>query len=168
MKIDQWHSRIMEHYVTDAAGKHHLICRTVTRGKRTSRGNRSLVFLWPFQDERGKLLEPSHPYMVDIGPGDVAGNHAHARKSEVFAVMGPGKLEVFLRHVATGKGKKITLDLGTKQFYRMVFVPAGVAHAVRNPSRTERSVLLVLADHPNVPEDEFHHEALPAGRRMKK
>ena len=64
--------------------------------------------------------EEIHAYMLVVPPGGHIERHSHENKHEIFDVLeGSGVIEVAGRPVASGPG-------------RCAFVPAGVAHSLRN------------------------------------
>jgi dTDP-4-dehydrorhamnose 3,5-epimerase-like enzyme len=113
-------------------------------------------------DERGWLLklmdgtEPTLPpifgeiYMVTALPGHVRANHYHCKTSEWFTVV-QGKALLRLADPESSQRIDIQLQAAKPQ---TVFVPAGVAHAFKNPESSGVELLLVAyADHPYDPDD---------------
>ena len=113
-------------------------------------------------DSRGwflKLMDGNEPalslafgeiYLVMARPGQVRGNHYHAKTSEWFTVV-EGKALLKLADPESDERREIHLQAAEPQ---TVFVPAGVAHAFKNPVDSGAELLLVAyADHPYDPAD---------------
>lgn len=66
--------------------------------------------------------------VASIKPGKVRGNHYHLKKTEWFLAIG-GKAEFYVADPKTGK--KECLKLGGKD-QKIINVPAGIAHAIKN------------------------------------
>jgi mannose-6-phosphate isomerase-like protein (cupin superfamily) len=78
--------------------------------------------------------EELHAYLLVVPPGAEISRHAHENKHEIFDVLeGQGILEVDGR----------TID-GTPG--RCVFVPAGTAHSLRNPSDAPWTLRITCQD----------------------
>jgi len=113
-------------------------------------------------DGRGWLLkvldgrEPSlspvfgEIYMVMALPGQVRANHYHVKTSEWFTVV-QGKAILKLADPESSEQKEMCLDATEPQ---TVFVPAGVAHAFKNPEDSGLElVFIAYADRPYDPAD---------------
>jgi UDP-2-acetamido-2,6-beta-L-arabino-hexul-4-ose reductase len=96
-------------------------------------------------------------YVVTALPGQVRGNHYHPEASEWFTVIS-GTAQLYLCDVATGETQQRTLD--TVQPVT-VYVPAGVAHAFKNPEdAVEPAWLVVYADRAYDPKDTVPYELI--------
>jgi dTDP-4-dehydrorhamnose 3,5-epimerase-like enzyme len=102
-------------------------------------------------DARGWLLKvidgrerdlPPHTgevYITMALPGQVRGNHFHHQCSEWFTVL-QGEADVVLSVPGTGERLEMQLSAETPM---TLFVPAGVAHAFRNPANSGNAMLLI-------------------------
>ncbi len=117
----------------------HPLYWEIRKGRRTSKGNRWLSHLWPNASERKQLFVPRYAYLNHIGPGDVAGEHYHHDKQELFCPMGDLWLILSDRN---GKKQRVRMSLGTKEYYTIYYIPPGIAHAVQN--RTKKFQPLVV------------------------
>jgi len=78
-------------------------------------------------------------YLTMAVPGEVRGNHYHRRTAEWFTVVA-GRAQLRLHDPATGETREMWLDAETPQ---TVYVPAGLAHAFKNPESAAAQMLLV-------------------------
>jgi dTDP-4-dehydrorhamnose 3,5-epimerase-like enzyme len=121
------------------------------------------------RDGRGWLLklmdgkEPTLPptfgeiYMVMALPGHVRANHYHVKTSEWFTVV-KGRAILKVADPESAESNVIQLHAAEPQ---TVFVPAGVAHAFKNPEDSGGELLLIAyADHPYDPDDTLAFELL--------
>lgn len=111
----------------------HPLYWEIRKGRRTSVGNRWLSPLWPTPPERHMTFTPRYAYLNHIGPGDVAGQHFHHDKQELFCPM--GDLWLILSNRRSSKKYRLKMSLGTKWYYTMYYIPPGVAHAVHNRTK---------------------------------
>ncbi len=115
-----------------------------------------------FEDARGflqKILTASQAgngfprgeiYVTAAHPGEIKGNHFHRRMGEWFSVVqGDGSLE--LCDPESGTRRRIELS-ATRP--RVVYVPAGVAHAVVNRGDGQL-ICIACAEDQHDPEDVF-------------
>ena len=122
-------------------------------------------------DDRGwflKLIEgreeffppgPVEIYAVSAMPGNIRGNHYHQDTAEWFCVV-QGKGEVAMVDVATGERQEMVVDSADP---RTIFVPAGIAHAFRNPASANLPLLVVaVASRPFDPQDTKPFPVYPA------
>ena len=113
-------------------------------------------------DGRGwflKLMDGSEPalpptfgeiYSVMALPGQVRANHYHEKTSEWFTVV-KGRAVLRLADPVSNERREIYLRAAEPQ---TVFVPAGVAHAFKNPEDSGVELLLIAyAEHPYDPTD---------------
>ncbi|MEZ4179912.1 MAG: cupin domain-containing protein [Candidatus Doudnabacteria bacterium] len=99
--------------------------------------------------------KPLHPYVVEIEPGMVAGNHYHENKLEVFQVLA-GKAMIQLENLESGEKIEEPLEANG----RAIFIPTRVAHAVRNIG-VQNLILMVWASQPaRVVEDDYEYKVL--------
>lgn len=134
--------------------KHDLYFKII-KGRRSNRGNRWLSMLWPTDSEAKETFVPTYAYLNYIGPNDVAGNHFHKIKKEIFCPF--GELELHLENPKTGKKQLLKISIGNKKFYEMIYIPPEIAHAVRNPTN-QFVPLVVLANKPDSNEDSYIHK----------
>lgn len=125
---------------TDSKITKHKLYWEIRKGRRSSLGNRLLTHLWPSKSEQKKLFIPRFCYSVTISPGDTAGHHYHSKKQEIFCPI--GKLEMLLKNPKTRNKKLVKMNAGTKNIYKMYYIPVGVSHAIRN--KTSKSQMLVV------------------------
>lgn len=113
-------------------------------------------------DGRGwllKLMDGTEPtlspvfgeiYMVMALPGHVRANHYHVKTSEWFTVV-QGKAILKLADPESCEQREVFLEAAEPQ---TVFVPAGVAHAFKNPEDSGLELILIAyADRPYDPAD---------------
>lgn len=104
-----------------------------------------------FVDPRGALEKlrpaavPGEVYLVRAEPGHDRGHHYHPRMGEWFTAL-EGDGELLLADPETGEGLRLELA------GRRVYVPAGVAHALR-PRGASPWVVLAMADAGYDPDD---------------
>jgi dTDP-4-dehydrorhamnose 3,5-epimerase-like enzyme len=103
------------------------------------------------EDERGWFLkvidghEENIPlrtgevYLTMAVPGEVRGNHYHQRTAEWFTVVA-GRALLRLHDLETLESRDVLLESSSPL---TVYVPAGVAHAFKNPEDAEEQMLLV-------------------------
>jgi oxalate decarboxylase/phosphoglucose isomerase-like protein (cupin superfamily) len=97
-------------------------------------------------------------YIVMAQPGHVRANHYHPRTSEWFTVI-QGTAVLRLADPESGESREICLQAAEPQ---TVFVPAGVAHAFKNPETSGGECLLVAyADQPYDPVDTVAFKLFP-------
>ncbi len=119
----------------------HKLYWEIIKGRRTSVGNRWLSHLWPNTKESKLMFVPKFAYLNYIGPGDVAGNHYHKNKKEIFCPL--GNLELILVGPKNGKKKIIKMNIGTKNYYKMYYIPPFIPHAVRNTTKRFQSLVVL-------------------------
>ena len=94
-------------------------------------------------DARGFVFEPltggelgaqRNCHVVINLPGAVRGNHQHALRTEILAVVGPA----LVRYREHGELKDVTV--GENEAVRFVF-PPGVPHAIRNTGEQPQVIL---------------------------
>ncbi len=121
-----------------------------------------------FQDARGflqKILTAAQcngapprgeVYVTCANPGEAKGNHFHRKMGEWFAVV-EGDATIELVDPETAKRRSIPLGVGRP---RSVYVPAGLAHAVVNPSAAP-AVCVAWAERDHDPDDVFPFTVWP-------
>ena len=117
--------------------------------------------LAPKADERGSLAEfVKSPHSGQIfvsrtNPGVTRGNHYHHSKAEKFLVV-EGSALIRLQHVGTGEIVEHRVSGGQ---YRVVDIPPGYTHSIRNTGETEMVVLFWASEmfDPDAP-DTFYRE----------
>lgn len=114
---------------------------------------RTLEVVW---DQRETLVPGfvnNYSYVMRFSEkGNVAGNHFHKKKHEMFRPV-IGNFVVFLENPDTQEQEEIPLQEGKHQG---LYVPAGIAHTVVSDS--DIAALLVLATFPNNAADEFPYK----------
>jgi dTDP-4-dehydrorhamnose 3,5-epimerase-like enzyme len=96
-------------------------------------------------------------YLVMAIPGQVRANHYHPKTSEWFTVV-KGSAVLKLADPQSGEHTDIFLDAAEPQ---TILVPAGVAHAFKNPEDSGTELLLVAyADRQYDPADTIAMELL--------
>lgn len=125
---------------------------TLSVRKRDDKPGRALSVIW---DERVPLIDGftnRYSYFVTFEKkGSVAGNHYHLKKQEIYFPL-VGEFTVTLENPETKDKEEVTLKT---QDHTAIFVPAGVAHAIR--SESDVAILLVIATSPQVDRDEFEY-----------
>jgi oxalate decarboxylase/phosphoglucose isomerase-like protein (cupin superfamily) len=96
-----------------------------------------------------------HSYLVSIGPGKTRARHYHRKKDEWLAIAS-GKILLLLEDVNSKKKEKIILDACAPD-YKMIYVPFYIAHAIKNISIAEASVI-VFSRLPEDKDDTFSYE----------
>lgn len=113
-----------------------------------------------FSDARGWVIEPvsgqllagqRNVHVVLSEPGAIRGNHYHERSTEVFVVIGPGRVRV--------REHGIVRDIPVPEGQAMRFtLPPGVAHAIQNTG----SRPMVLMSFGTQPHDRAHPDTVAA------
>lgn len=123
--------------------------------ERQDKPGRSLSVVW---DERVPLIDGfdnRYSYYVTFqGKGNLAGNHYHLEKQEIYFPI-IGDFMVVLEDPKTNKREEIILS---STAHTVIFVPAGIAHVVK--SQSDVAILLVTATSPQVDRDEFEYKVL--------
>lgn len=96
-----------------------------------------------------------HSYVVSIEPMKSRANHYHKNKEEWLA-LAAGKIKLCLKDVVSGKYEEIVLD-SRSETYELIYIPPLVAHALKNISNTEASVI-VFSKNPENKEDTIPYE----------
>lgn len=102
-------------------------------------------------DNRGQLVEVfpgsvmGRPdwglvYLFSVNPGVIRGNHYHQQKNEWFFIA-QGQIELVLGDRETAEQTILRLSGDHPE---TVFIPAGIAHAVRNTSATTAVVVAYI------------------------
>lgn len=112
----------------------HKLFWEIIKGRRSSIGNRWLSFLWLNNKESKLMFIPKFAYLNYIGPGDIAGNHYHKNKKEIFCPM--GNLDLYLYDKKLNKIVHIKMSMGTKQKYILYYIPSLIPHAVVNKTKS--------------------------------
>lgn len=81
-----------------------------------------------------------HSYVVSIEPMRSRANHYHKKKEEWLA-LAAGKIKLCLKDVVSGKYEEIVLD-SRSDTYEVIHIPPLVAHALKNISNGESSVIV--------------------------
>ncbi len=121
----------------------HSLYTEIVKGRRSSKGNRWLSYLWPNSREEKLFFKPTSAYLNHIGPGDIAGNHHHERKREFFCPL--GDLVLYLYDTKKKRTTTVKMSLGSKNRYSMYYIPPGIPHAVKNET-TKFQPLVVLTN----------------------
>jgi dTDP-4-dehydrorhamnose 3,5-epimerase-like enzyme len=96
-----------------------------------------------------------HTYIVSIEPMRTRANHYHKNKEEWLA-LAAGKIRVDLKDVVSGKYEEVILD-SKSETYEIIHIPPFVAHAVKNISNRQASVI-VFSKNPEDKEDTIPYE----------
>jgi dTDP-4-dehydrorhamnose 3,5-epimerase len=99
-------------------------------------------------DDMPEGLIPQMSYVSFTEPGVSRGPHEHREQTDIFAFIGPGKLEIRLWDNRNGSPtfrnkKTVTGGEGNPV---LVIVPPGVIHGYRNISKTDRGMVLNYPD----------------------
>ncbi|MDD5715126.1 MAG: cupin domain-containing protein [Patescibacteria group bacterium] len=129
----------------------------IIKGRRSTKGNRWLSHLWPNTNEQKLTFRPRFAYLNNIGPGDIAGNHFHTSKKELFCPL--GNLELLLADPVTNKITVIKITPGNKNSYTMYYIPPRVPHAVRNCTKKFQP-LVVLTNTPDVYAKTYNYKVI--------
>lgn len=114
---------------------------------------RSLRVAWDKRVPLVKDFENNYSYIVTFaGKGNVAGNHFHKKKHELFVPI-IGDFIVLLEGTVTHEKEELSLSTND---YTIISVKPSTAHSVI--AKSDIAVLLVVASSPNVEEDEFPFE----------
>jgi len=136
--------------------KHELFWEIV-KGRRSSKGNRWLSHLWPNTKESKLMFAPKFAYLNYIGPRDVAGNHYHKNKKEIFCPL--GNLELFLHDIKLNKTIRVKMSIGTKRQYTLYYIFPMVPHAVVNKTKSFMP-LVVLTNKKDLYANTFKHQVI--------
>ena len=119
----------------------HSLYTEIVKGRRSSKGNRWLSFMWPNTKEEKTFFKPTSAYLNHIGPGDIAGNHFHESKREFFCPL--GDLTLFLYDTKAKRTTTVRMSVGSKNKYSMYYIPPGVPHAVKNETKKFQSLVVL-------------------------
>lgn len=107
--------------------------------------------------EEGISSKLGEVYVTMAFPGQVKGNHYHLLTNEWFTVI-QGTATVVLRDYMTNESLSLTLE-ATQPI--TLFVPAGIAHAFKNPeTSTEPMLLVAYSDQLYEPSDTIPYLAI--------
>jgi len=81
-----------------------------------------------------------HSYLVSIEPGKTRAKHYHNKKEEWLCICS-GKIELIFEDIKTKKRKTLILDSESKN-YNIIYIPPGVAHAVKNTGKSKASIVI--------------------------
>ncbi|WP_342305953.1 WxcM-like domain-containing protein [Methanolobus sp. ZRKC5] len=96
-----------------------------------------------------------HTYVVSIKPMKTRANHYHKNKEEWIA-LATGKIKLCLKDVDSDEYEEIILDSESSN-YEVIYIPQYVAHAVKNISTCEASII-VFSKNPEEKEDTIPYE----------
>jgi len=96
-----------------------------------------------------------HSYLVSIEPDKIRAKHYHNKKEEWLCICS-GKIELILEDIKIKKRETLILDSDSEN-YDIIYIPSGVAHAVRNIGKNKASVV-IFSKTPEDPEDTFEYE----------
>ena len=136
--------------------KHKLYWKII-KGRRTNKGNRWLSHLWPNKKESKLLFIPKFAYLNYIGPCDIAGNHYHKNKKEIFCPM--GNLDLLLYDTRLNRTVRIKMSIGNKKIYTLYYLFPPVPHAVVNKTNTFVP-LVVLTNKKDLYENTFKYQII--------
>lgn len=112
---------------------------------------RKLTVVWDEKFPLRPRFKNRYSYQVEFKTrGSQAGNHVHKKKAEIFIPI-KGSFKVILCDPISQVNETLTLKIG-----EALYIPARVAHVVI--AKSARSILLVIANHPNNHADEFKYE----------
>lgn len=139
----------------DTVKTHLAIIFTMQVRENPQKRGRALAVVW---DKRKPLIEEfenQYSYTVTFKEkGNVAGNHFHKKKKEIFFPL-LGKFTVVLEDIQTKEREEHQLD---SESHQAMYVPFPVAHAVRND--TDFGILFVVASSPNIEGDEYEYKLI--------
>lgn len=116
---------------------------------------RTLGVLWDARRPLIKEFTNNYSYAVTFGKqGDVAGNHYHKEKQELFYPLA-GDFTVFLENINTKEREELPL---TTESHQVLYIKQGIAHVVC--AKTDSAILLVTASSPGTEEDEYSYKIL--------
>jgi len=81
-----------------------------------------------------------HTYVVSIEPMRTRANHYHLKKEEWLA-LAAGKIKLCLKDVVSGEYEEIVME-STSDTYEVIHIRPYVAHALKNISKGEASVIV--------------------------
>jgi len=97
-----------------------------------------------------------HSYVVSVEPGCSRAGHVHNKKREWFATAS-GKLELVLEDPKTKQSERVLMDAEAEDF-NVYYVAPGVAHVFKNPSDTEKALLVVFSQNTEDKADTVDYE----------
>ena len=89
--------------------------------------------------EKNLPLRTGEVYLAKVYTGQVRGNHYHLKTNEWFTVF-QGTAIVVVADPVTDERREWTLDSRDPM---TLYVPAGIAHAFKNPEESRDSMLLI-------------------------
>lgn len=111
---------------------------------------RTLTVIWDDLSPLKPKFKNKFSYQVLFEKrGNIAGNHIHKKKSEIF-IPTKGSFRVFLFDPIAQTKESVTLKTG-----EALYVPARIAHVVI--AKSKGAILTVIANHRNEGSDEFKY-----------
>ncbi|ODS40623.1 hypothetical protein BEH94_00245 [Candidatus Altiarchaeales archaeon WOR_SM1_SCG] len=96
-----------------------------------------------------------HSYLVSIEADKTRAKHYHNKKEEWLCICS-GKIELILEDITTNKRKTLILNSNSEN-YDIIYIPPGVAHAVKNISGNKASAV-IFSKPPEDTDDTFGYE----------
>jgi len=96
-----------------------------------------------------------YSYLVLIEPSKTRAKHYHNKKEEWLCICS-GKIELILEDIKTKKRETLILDSDSEN-YDIIYIPPGVAHAVKNISGNKASAV-IFSKTPEDPNDTFEYK----------
>lgn len=122
---------------------------------RKDKPGRLLEVLWDTRKPYVTRFDNRYSYIVLFKKQKaVAGNHYHNVKQELFTPLS-GKFMIFLEDIKTKKKERILMDANS---HEMIYIHAGIAHAVR--AEESGAILFVAATSPGLEEDEIPYKLI--------
>lgn len=94
-----------------------------------------------FSSKDIKELACAHSYFVSINPGHTRARHYHNKKFELICPA-YGRVEVLLEDPKTKKRERVKLSAEERKERKLLLVPMGVAHAVKNASSKKAGIVV--------------------------
>jgi len=130
---------------------------------RPGKADRSLAVCFRREDPIFKKIEfeVNYVYSVCLPSGAIAGNHYHRIKREIFYCPFGQSVIVILENPATKERKVVTLsnELGSKSV-ELIYIRPGIAHAVRNLSNRDSSLVVLSDIREHYEEDDYEYRVI--------
>jgi oxalate decarboxylase/phosphoglucose isomerase-like protein (cupin superfamily) len=103
-----------------------------------------------YPDEQFEFI---HSYLVNIAPACSRAGHFHKKKREWLCVAS-GRVELTVEDAERKTAETVAMDAQSAD-YAAYLIPPGVAHILKNPSKSENASVVVFSDSLEDPSDTF-------------
>ncbi len=130
---------------------------------RPEKADRSLAVCFRKEDPIFRTIgfETNYIYNVCFPSGAIAGNHYHKNKREIFHCPFGQSVMVVLENPETTERKTIILSNGLRsKFIGLIYIKPGIAHAVRNLSSQDSSLIVFSNIEEHDPMDDYFYKVI--------